>query len=208
MVVVSELAVNSTGYLAFHFCTSPQTLTLNHQISNGASLSELNTCMLNGGWLLMADYWSYVCRFRFSIFNYGWELIFRCTIILKVTIYTYFCAHGPGRIADWRLKLVWWRERARQRRDAETEDEWEARLRQWRERDSHRQRQAALDSNSLNTFTLYSNWHMSSHFAYACALASHMIITWTHDWSAQCSSLLHSHNWVSLKLAPWWLSSV
>jgi len=42
-------------------------------------------------------------------------------------------------LAEWliggTLKLVWWRERARQRQDAETEDEWEARLRQWRERD-------------------------------------------------------------------------
>ena len=31
------------------------------------------------------------------------------------------------------------------------------------ERDSHRQRQTALDLNSLNTFTLHSDWHMSSH---------------------------------------------
>jgi len=126
------------GLSCFSFLYKSQTLTLNHQISNGASLSELNTCILNGGWLLMADYWSYICRFRFSIFNYGWELIFCCAIILKVTIYTYFRAHGPGRM-EWliggTLKLVWWRERARQRRDAETEDEWEARLRQWRERD-------------------------------------------------------------------------
>ena len=151
------------------FCFSfPQTLTVNHQISNGASLSELSTCMLNGGWPLMADYWSYVYRFRFSIFNYGWELIFRCAVILIVTIYTRTFVHMA--LADWliggTLKLVWWRERARQRRDAETEDEWELRrLRQWRKRDSHRQRQAALDSNSLNTFTLYSDWHISSHFA-------------------------------------------
>jgi len=43
MVVVSELAMNSTVQFAFHFCTSPHTLTVNHQISNGASLSELNT---------------------------------------------------------------------------------------------------------------------------------------------------------------------
>jgi len=34
----------------------------------------------------MADYWSHICRFRFSTFNYSWELIFRCTIILMVTI--------------------------------------------------------------------------------------------------------------------------
>ena len=119
-----------TGHLAFHFCTSPQTLTLNHQISNGASLSA-HTSMLNGGWLMMADYWSYIWRFGFSIFNYSWELIFHCTIILMVTILS--CT-WPGRMADWRdAKLVWWRERARQRRDTETEDEWEARLRQWRE---------------------------------------------------------------------------
>jgi len=41
-------------------------------------------------------------------------------------------------LAQWQiggmLKLVWWREGARQRWDAESEDEWEARLRQWRER--------------------------------------------------------------------------
>jgi len=37
-----------TGHLAFHFCTSPQTLTLNHQISNGARFSEPHTSVLNG----------------------------------------------------------------------------------------------------------------------------------------------------------------
>ena len=114
----------------FSFLYKSPNLTLNLQISNGASLSA-HTSMLNGGWLMMADYWSYIWRFGFSIFNYSWELIFHCTIILMVTILS--CT-WPGRMADWRdAKLVWWRERARQRRDTETEDEWEARLRQWRE---------------------------------------------------------------------------
>jgi len=112
----------------------------------------------------------------------------------------YFCAQDHGKNTDWRdAKLVRWKQRARQRRNTGTEDKPEGRI-----------------CPQASCFGLTELFH-TLRLAYVFTLAIICLrISVIHGHNVepyfpgmvQCSSLSLSHNWVSLKLAPWWLLTV
>lgn len=134
----------------------------------------------------------------------------------SISLYAWFCRtsctwarqNDRGIMVDWRdAKHVWLMERGRQWQDAESEEEREGRILRQRETDRQRQRHwdwrrmkrdqqrwAALDSNSLNTFTFDTHLHT----AYSCHLNGDFPLAVGTD----------SHKRVLLKLTPWQSSPV